>query len=105
MVAASATAILNDIDLSTFVRSPQPGPPDLLQNPAKCRLAAGFAHAFLTARVNQGVSASLRHAPGMAIKRKCWKQSKCPENHTRRENVSPGWLAADDYVSVRVPSP
>jgi hypothetical protein len=92
MVAASATAILNDIDLSTFVRSPQPGPPNLVQNPAKRRFAAGFAHAFLTARVNQGVSASLRRAPGTAIKRKCWKQSKCPENNTRRKTYRQGGL-------------
>jgi hypothetical protein len=88
MVAASATAILNDIKLSTFVRSPQPG----RQIWCKTLQNAGFAHASSTARVNQGVSASLCRAPGTAIKRKCWKQSKCPKNNTRRKTYRRGGL-------------
>ena len=54
MVAASATAILTDIDLSSFPCAPE-GP----SNPAKYRpagLANVLAHAFLTACINQAVS-------------------------------------------------
>jgi len=53
MVAASATAILIDINLST--RPPQTGALKCYENPVKtpaCRLA----HAFLTACLNRTVS-------------------------------------------------
>jgi hypothetical protein len=51
-VAASATAILNDIGLSTFTYlAPFGG-----QIPSTARKTAGFAHAFLTACVNQKLS-------------------------------------------------
>jgi hypothetical protein len=56
MVAASATAILTDINLSTFASGPSRAvkSAQTLQN---ADFAAGFAHALLTARVNQQVSA------------------------------------------------
>jgi hypothetical protein len=62
MVAASATAILTDINLSTFASGPS-RTVKCYANPAKRRFAAGFAHALLTARVNQQVSE--RPAPGI----------------------------------------
>src|ERR1700704_3262560 len=55
MVAASATAILSDIDLSTSAWHPS----RRHQIPRKPLQSAGFAHAFLTACVNQQVSARL----------------------------------------------
>jgi hypothetical protein len=55
MVAASATAILIDINLSTFARSPHPGPQISAQTSGKCWFAR-LTHAFLTARVNRVVS-------------------------------------------------
>jgi hypothetical protein len=59
-VAASATAILDDIELSSLPRPP--GLEQLNSNtkPAKRGLAARFAHAFLAARVNRQVSARAR---------------------------------------------
>jgi hypothetical protein len=62
-VAASATAILNDINLSTFGSVTPAGPSNSMQIPAKRGFAAGFAHALLTACVNQEVSA--RAEPGV----------------------------------------
>jgi hypothetical protein len=92
MVAASATAIFNDINLSAFASSRPLG----LKFECKTRKKGGFcrrlAHALLTARVNQEVAAS--PAPGVrhGQKRKCWKQSKCPENNTRRKTAATGGL-------------
>jgi len=51
-VAASATAILNDIDLSTLLSSAL-GAVKFHGKAAKLRF--GFAHAFLTVRVNRQV--------------------------------------------------
>ena len=88
MVAASATAILNDINLSaSSSHRPRPGV-KFDANPAKGRFCRRFAHALLTARVNQEVSASPRRASVAAIRRKCSKQSKCPENNTRRKTTA-----------------
>src|SRR5882724_10053546 len=47
-----------------------------------------FAAAFLTSRVNRQVSARLRRASSRGERKKCWKQSKCPENNTRRKTLS-----------------
>jgi hypothetical protein len=55
-VAASASAILNDIDLSTFASSTPFGAVKFRAKPAMPWCAAGFADAFLTARVNQPVT-------------------------------------------------
>jgi hypothetical protein len=63
-VAASATAILNDINRSIPLHSPHRGM-KFDANPAKRGLAAGFAHALLTACVNQEVSA--RAATGVQL--------------------------------------
>jgi len=46
MVAASASAILNDIDLSTFASSTPFGAVKFHAKPAMLRCAAGFADAF-----------------------------------------------------------
>jgi hypothetical protein len=56
MVAASASAILNDIDLSSFASGTPFGAVKFHAKPAMPRCAAGFADAFLTARVNQQVT-------------------------------------------------
>jgi hypothetical protein len=32
-------------------------------------------------------------------KKECWKQSKCPENNTRRESDGAGRLAPDKFVT------
>jgi hypothetical protein len=61
MVAASATAILNDIDCLRFVASPQAGVMKSRANPVKRRLA----HAFLTACLNEPVSTL---AQGLALR-------------------------------------
>ena len=68
MVAASATAILIDINLSTFARSPF-GAVNSLQTRKMpdCR----SAHAFLTACVNQAVSTRGRERVSMGEERKC----------------------------------
>jgi hypothetical protein len=70
-------------------------------NPAKSAICRRLAHAFLTARFNQEVSTHLRRASGVAIKRKCWKQSKCPENNTRGKTAAPQQLCSDNDVSRR----
>jgi hypothetical protein len=41
-----------------------------------------FTDAFLTDPVNQLVLAGVGVPLGEGIQRKCWKQSKCPENNT-----------------------
>jgi hypothetical protein len=53
-VAASATAILNDIDLSTLLSSCSWGPStNSCATPAQRPFAAGLAFVFLTVRVNR----------------------------------------------------
>ena len=54
MVAASATATLNDINLSTFLGHPFRGPN--FGNRANARALAGLTHVFLTASLNRTVS-------------------------------------------------
>jgi hypothetical protein len=54
-VAANATAILNDIDLSTLLSCCPWGPSNFTQG-RKAPVAAGFAHLFLTVRVNRQVA-------------------------------------------------
>jgi hypothetical protein len=56
MVAASATAILNDIDLSPPCSITPFGAVKSDARPAKRRVAAGCVDAFLIARVNQPVA-------------------------------------------------
>jgi hypothetical protein len=75
MVATSATAILNDIALSNWLGHPFGGR-EIRLKPCKRRVWRQSAHAFLTAYVNQPVS-----APGLGVipqgkQSKCWKQSK-----------------------------
>jgi hypothetical protein len=72
MVAASATAILNDIAFSNFASPPVPGSHISTQNPQN----SGFTHAFLTACVNQTLSARGLGLVPQQQQRKCWKQSK-----------------------------
>jgi hypothetical protein len=74
MVAASATAILNDINLSTFLSRPFRS----LEIPAIApnAPAAGFTHAFLTASLGRTVSRPVAGLVLMGLEMKCWKQSK-----------------------------
>jgi hypothetical protein len=56
---------------------------------------------FLIVFVNQAVSAGPREPADDAIERKCWKQSKCPENNTRGKTAAPQQLCSDNDVSRR----
>src|SRR5665811_918122 len=101
MVAASATAILNDINLSATAFGHPNGCVKFDANPEKRGVCRRFADAFLTVRINQGVSASAPPRLQRGQKRKCWKQSKCPENNTCRKTATSGRLAPDDCVRGR----
>jgi hypothetical protein len=65
MVAASATAILIDINLSALI-SVTPTGVKFDANPQ----SAGFAHAFLTARVNRMVSTGAPPGPQQGPKKR-----------------------------------
>jgi hypothetical protein len=99
MVAASATAILININLS----APAIGQPSRARNPMQLPQNAGFAHAFLTARVNRMVSTAAPPATQRRQKKECWKQSKCPGNNPRRQTDPEGRLAPDKWVTARGP--
>src|SRR5882757_8876377 len=74
IVAASATAILNDIKTLQFLIAAQPE--RLIPRTPAARGCAIFAHAFLTARINQEVSASAPDQFRGPYRRKSSQQSK-----------------------------
>jgi hypothetical protein len=58
----------------------------------------GFAHAFLTARVNWMVSTGAPPGGQPPQKKECWKQSKCLENNTHGESDGAGLGRPDKRV-------
>ncbi len=75
MVAASATAILNDINLSTSPGRPS-GAVKFSSNPANDGLAAVCQRIFNRVALTNRFPRGARSRSGQAQERKCWKQSK-----------------------------